>query len=412
MTNAIELSHISKRFDSFAIQDLSLCVPSGTICGLVGENGAGKSTTIRLLMGALRPDSGQARVLGVDAASPEFRQAKEDIGVVLDEAYFPESLNALQVGRIMSKTYRRWDGSAYGAFLRRFELPEKKAFKDFSRGFPESLNALQVGRIMSKTYRRWDGSAYGAFLRRFELPEKKAFKDFSRGMRMKLAIAVAMSHSPRLLVLDEATSGLDPIVRDQALELFNDFTRAEDHSILISSHILSDLEKLCDYIAFLHQGQLLFCDEKDQKLAIAVAMSHSPRLLVLDEATSGLDPIVRDQALELFNDFTRAEDHSILISSHILSDLEKLCDYIAFLHQGQLLFCDEKDQLLETYGIFTDSAEQLDCLLPEAIVAREPNGYGGVRALIRRDRAPAGFQLERPTVEDIILFTVKGAKHS
>ena len=122
MTNAIELSHISKRFDSFAIQDLSLRVPNGTICGLVGENGAGKSTTIRLLMGALRPDSGQARVLGVDAASPEFRQVKEDIGVVLDEAYFPESLNALQVGRIMSKTYRRWDESAYGAFLRRFEL--------------------------------------------------------------------------------------------------------------------------------------------------------------------------------------------------------------------------------------------------------------------------------------------------
>ena len=284
MTNAIELSHISKRFNGFAIQDLSLTVPSGTICGLVGENGAGKSTTIRLLMGALRPDSGQARALGVDAASPEFRHAKEDIGVVLDEAYFPES-----------------------------------------------LNALQVGRIMSKTYRRWDGSAYGSFLRRFELPEKKAFKDFSRGMRMKLAIAVAMS--------------------------------------------------------------------------------HSPRLLVLDEATAGLDPIVRNQVLELFNDFTRAEDHSILISSHILSDLEKLCDYIAFLHQGQLLFCDEKDQLLETYGIFTDSAEQLDCLLPEAIVAREANGYGGVRALIRRDQAPAGFQLERPTVEDIILFTVKGAKH-
>ena len=285
MTNAIELSHISKRFNGFAIQDLSLTVPSGTICGLVGENGAGKSTTIRLLMGVLRPDSGQARALGVDAASPEFLHAKEDIGVVLDEAYFPES-----------------------------------------------LNALQVGRIMSKTYRRWDGSAYGSFLRRFELPEKKAFKDFSRGMRMKLAIAVAMS--------------------------------------------------------------------------------HSPRLLVLDEATAGLDPIVRDQVLELFNDFTRAEDHSILISSHILSDLEKLCDYIAFLHQGQLLFCDEKDQLLETYGIFTDSAEQLDCLLPEAIVAREANGYGGVRALIRRDQAPAGFQLERPTVEDIILFTVKGAKHS
>ena len=283
MTNAIELSHISKRFDSFAIQDLSLRVPNGTICGLVGENGAGKSTTIRLLMGALRPDSGQARVLGVDAASPEFRQAKEDIGVVLDEAYFPES-----------------------------------------------LNALQVGRIMSKTYRRWDESAYGAFLRRFELPEKKAFKDFSRGMRMKLAIAVAMS--------------------------------------------------------------------------------HSPRLLVLDEATSGLDPIVRDQVLELFNDFTRAEDHSILISSHILSDLEKLCDYIAFLHQGRLLFCDEKDRLLEEYGIFVGTADQVNSLQDGAVVARENSSFGGVRCLVKRALVPAGWALERPTVEDIVLFLVKGAK--
>src|SRR5699024_9933179 len=130
----------------------------------------------------------------------------------------------------------------------------------------------------------------------------------------------------------------------------------------------------------------------------------------LDEATAGLDPIVRDQVLEIFNEFTREEDHSILISSHILSDLEKLCDYIAFLHQGRLLFCEEKDQLLEQYGILTDSVEQADALLPEAIVAREPNGYGGVRCLVRRDLAPAGFQLERPTVEDIILFMVKGAK--
>ena len=281
--NAIELSHINKNFGAFAIRDLNLAVPSGTICGLVGENGAGKSTTIRLLMGALRPDGGQCTVLGTDAASPEFLAVKEDIGVVLDEAYFPES-----------------------------------------------LNALQVGAVMARTYRRWDGKQYQTYLARFGLPEKKQFKDFSRGMKMKLAIAVALS--------------------------------------------------------------------------------HSPKLLVLDEATSGLDPIVRDEVLEIFNEFTREEDHSILISSHILSDLEKLCDYIAFLHQGRLLFCEEKDQLLEQYGILTDSVEQADALLPEAIVAREPNGYGGVRCLVRRDLAPAGFQLERPTVEDIILFMVKGAK--
>ena len=281
--NAIELSHINKSFGDFAIRDLNLTVPSGTICGLVGENGAGKSTTIRLLMGALQPDSGTAAVLGVDVTAPEFREVKEDVGVVLDEAYFPES-----------------------------------------------LNAMQVGKIMAATYRRWDQGLYDSYLKRFDLPEKKQFKDFSRGMRMKLAIAVALS--------------------------------------------------------------------------------HQPKLLVLDEATAGLDPIVRDEVLDIFNEFTREEDHSILISSHILSDLEKLCDYIAFIHKGDLLFCEEKDRLLEQYGIFEDSRENLDCLQPEAIVAREESRYGGVRALVKRDLAPAGFQLEKPSVEDIVLFLVKGAK--
>ena len=279
--NAIELSHVNKSFGDFAIQDLSLTVPGGTICGLVGENGAGKSTTIRLIMNALRPDSGTVRVLGTDAASPEFLAVKDDIGVVLDEAYFPEV-----------------------------------------------LNVDQVGRIMAKTYRRWDPAKYGTYLDRFQLPEKRQFKDFSRGMKMKLAIAVALSHDPKLLILDEATAGLDPIVRDEILNIF-------------------------------------------------------------------------------FSEFARDEEHSILISSHILSDLEKLCDYIAFLHQGRLLFCDEKDRLLEAYGIFTGTVEQADSLRPEAVVYRE---HGGVRALVRRAEVPAGFLLERATIEDIILFTVKGAK--
>lgn len=278
--NAIELSHVTKHFPGFTLQDLSLTVPSGTICGLVGENGAGKSTTIRLLMGALRPDSGTCTVLGADSAAPEFLSLKEDIGVVLDEAYFPES-----------------------------------------------LNALQVGGVMAKTYRRWDGKQYQNYLTRFGLPEKKPFKDFSRGMKMKLAIAVALT-----------------------------------------------------------------------------------RLLVLDEATAGLDPIVRDEVLEIFNEFTREEDHSILISSHILSDLEKLCDYIAFLHQGRLLFCDEKDRLLEEYGIFVGTADQVNSLQDGAVVARENSSFGGVRCLVKRALVPAGWALERPTVEDIVLFLVKGAK--
>ena len=282
--NAIELNHIQKSFPGFAIRDLSLTVPSGTICGLVGENGAGKSTTIRLLMNALRPDGGTAKVLGVDAASPEFRDVKEDVGVVMDEAYYPET-----------------------------------------------LTAVQVGKVMAGTYKRWDQGIYEGYLRRFDLPEKKQFKDFSRGMKMKLAIAVALS--------------------------------------------------------------------------------HQPKLLILDEATSGLDPIVRDEILDLFLDFTRQEDHSILLSSHIVSDLEKICDYIAFLHQGRLLFCDEKDRLLETYGVFAGTAEQLESLREEAVVGREEShGYGGVRALVRRDEVPAGLELERASVEDIILFMVKGAK--
>ena len=217
--NAIELSHVNKSFGDFAIQDLSLTVPGGTICGLVGENGAGKSTTIRLIMNALRPDSGTVRVLGTDAASPEFLAVKDDIGVVLDEAYFPEV-----------------------------------------------LNVDQVGRIMAKTYRRWDPAKYSAYLDRFQLPEKRQFKDFSRGMKMKLAIAVALSHDPKLLILDEATAGLDPVVRDEILDEFLGFVCDEDHSILISSHITSDLEKVADYITYIHKGQVILSDTKDEIL--------------------------------------------------------------------------------------------------------------------------------------------------
>lgn len=216
MKNAIDIKDVSKTYRDFTLDSLTLSLPEGSIMGLIGENGAGKSTTIKLIMNAISPDSGSIEVLGTDNKSPEFAAAKENIGVVLDEAYFPISLNCKNVNSIMRLTYKKWD-------------PDK----------------------------------YFGYIKKFGLPEKKAFKDFSRGMKMKLAIAVALSHEPKLLVLDEATGGLDPIVRDEILDIFNDFTRDESHSVLISSHIVSDLEKICDYIAFLHRGRLMFVEEKE-----------------------------------------------------------------------------------------------------------------------------------------------------
>ena len=219
MNNAIEVKNLCKRYPGFALQNVRFDVPEGTILGLVGENGAGKSTIINLLMNAVSRDSGDVAVLGIDPTSPEFTETKQSIGVVLDEAHFPVQLSALSVEKMMRSVYRNWDSAC---------------FRDY--------------------------------LRRFDLPEGKPFKDYSRGMRMKLAIAVALSHGARLLILDEATGGLDPMARDELLEIISDFTRDERCTVLMSSHIVSDLEKICDSIAFVHKGQLLFCEEKDRLL--------------------------------------------------------------------------------------------------------------------------------------------------
>ena len=208
--NAIELKGLEKRYRDFDLK-LDLTLPGGCILGLVGENGAGKSTTIRLLLGMARPDAGTIRVLGQE------RAPLQDVGVVLDEP-----------------------------------------------GYPECLTPRQLGRVLAGIYPNWEQGTYDGLLKKLDLPEGKPFKDFSRGMKMKLSIAAALSHRPKLLVLDEPTSGLDPLVRDEVVELFGDFTRDEEHSVLISSHIVSDLEKLCDYVAFLHKGRLLLCEEKDR----------------------------------------------------------------------------------------------------------------------------------------------------
>ncbi len=217
--NAIEIRNLTKKYDEFTLNDISFNVPKGTIVGLVGENGAGKSTTIKLIMNRINKDSGTINVLGNSNKDKDFYIVKNDIGVVLDESCFPEMLTAKEVGKIMSLTYNKWDNKVY----------------------IEKLKKLNINL-------------------------DKKIKEYSRGMKMKLSIAVALSHNAKLLVLDEATSGLDPMIRNEILDMFNEFTRSEENSILLSSHIVSDLEKICDYIVFIHKGNLILNEEKDEIL--------------------------------------------------------------------------------------------------------------------------------------------------
>ena len=281
-SNAIEIRSLCKHYKGFSLDDLNLDLPYGCVLGLVGENGAGKSTTIRLIMDTLERDGGTVSVLGTDNRSKEFLDLKEDIGVVLDETFVPEV-----------------------------------------------INARQMGKIMAGTYKNWDQAVYDGWIRRFELPLDKKFKDYSRGMTMKLGIAAALSHHPRLLLLDEATGGLDPMVREELLEVFADFA-AQD-------------------------------------------------------------------------------GHAVLLSSHIVSDLERICDYIAFLHKGRLVLCEEKDLLLDKYGILKCSKEQLANIPEEAVHGKRVGTYG-VEALVEREFMPRDAVVDRANLEDIILYMVKGER--
>ena len=213
--NALELQGLTKHYKDFTLGPLDLTLPGGTICGLIGENGAGKSTTIRLILDMVQRDGGTVTILGRDSRTASVR-TKEEIGVVLG-----------------------------------------------SEGIPLCLNAVQAGKVMAGISQSWDAAAYAELCQKFGLPDKKQYRDYSNGMKMKLCIAVALTHHPKLLLLDKATNELDPEVRDEVTDLLLDFARDENHSILISSHIVSDLEKLCDTIAFLHKGRLLLCEEKD-----------------------------------------------------------------------------------------------------------------------------------------------------
>ena len=275
--NALEIRSLQKHRKGFSLDGINLTLPAGCIMGLIGENGAGKTTTIKLMLDMIRKDGGTVRILGKDSAEI----SKEDIGVVLDEV-----------------------------------------------GLPTCLTACQVDKIMSKAYTQWSSDEFFAYLKRLNVPENKAFSALSRGMKMKLGIACALS--------------------------------------------------------------------------------HKAKLLILDEATSGLDPVVRDEVIDILLDFTRDEEHSVLISSHIVSDLEKICDYIAFMHKGRLMLCEEKDRLYEQYGIIRCDEKTLSAIEPSAVIGKRVSAFG-VEAIVRRDTVPEGVSIAPVGIEELFIFMVKEA---
>ena len=218
MNSTLILKNVNKKYEksNFAIKDISFSVPEGSIVGFIGENGAGKSTTMNCILNVIKRDSGTIEIFGREMTD-EAIDIRENIGVVYD-----------------------------------------------SNNFPEYLTAKQLADILRRIYRKWDDFCFEQFLRRFGLPESQKIKSYSRGMSMKLAIAVALSHDSKLLILDEATSGLDPIMRDEILDVLLEFVKQENHSILLSSHITSDLEKIADYIVFIHNGEIILNKTKDE----------------------------------------------------------------------------------------------------------------------------------------------------
>ncbi|MBD5547238.1 MAG: ABC transporter ATP-binding protein [Lachnospiraceae bacterium] len=218
--NAISVNNLTKRYEGFQLDNISFQIPSGTIVGFVGENGAGKSTTIRAILGLTPIENGEIEMLGHQIGCNEQDGTwREQIGVVFDECNLPASLKVRDIRHIMKNIYKTWDDDKFTVYMTRFKVP------------------------------------FG-----------KKIKDLSKGMKMKLSIAVAFAHDSRLLILDEATSGLDPIIRSEILDIFREFIEDEQHTIFLSSHVTSDIEKIADYVMLIHKGKLLFTENKDELL--------------------------------------------------------------------------------------------------------------------------------------------------
>ncbi|MHC1723074.1 MAG: ABC transporter ATP-binding protein [Aminipila sp.] len=289
MEYAINVTNITKKYKDFTLNSVNLKLPKGSIMGLIGENGAGKTTLIKLILGLQKFDQctnpgknakpSEIAVLGYNSQNLPY-SVKEDIGVVLDDCCFPEN-----------------------------------------------LNLLQIGKIMKDIYKNWDMACFNHYVEYFNLPEKKSVKDYSKGMKMKLSIAVALSHNAKLLILDEPTSGLDPVVRDEILDVFMDFIQDDENSILISSHITSDLEKVCDYITFINDGNI------------------------------------------------------------ILSDI--------------------KDDILSDFGILKCTQEELSQISPDAVYGYKRNSFG-ISALVKRQKVHGDFIIDPANLEEILLYSVRG----
>lgn len=216
--NVIEVKNVTKDYGDFKIDNISFAVPEGSVCGFIGQNGAGKTTTIKAILDVINVDAGEIFVFGQDVKIDSAR-LREDIGVVFDEM-----------------------------------------------GFHEFMTGKDINIMMKNIYKNWDENVFFEYLKKFSLPSKKPCGDFSRGMRMKLQIAVALSHNAKLLIMDEPTSGLDPIVRNEMLQIFREYVIEEDHTILLSSHITGDLEKLADEVVFINGGRIVLAGNKDEIL--------------------------------------------------------------------------------------------------------------------------------------------------
>ena len=277
----VKVENLKKIYKDFVLHDITFNVPQGTVVGVIGENGAGKSTTLNCILDTVKPDSGEIYIFGKNIVNLDV-ETRNRIGAVIGED-----------------------------------------------GLPSNLTARQAEKVLRGVLLRWSAEKFNNYLKKFELPTDKQISAFSRGMK--------------------------------------------------------------------------------QKLMIAVALSHETSLLVLDEPTSGLDPIARDEIIDVFYDYIQDEKHSIIFSSHILSDLEKICDYILFIHKGKQIFFEEKNVLYEKYGILNCGVKEFEEVPPEAVIGFNKTVYG-VNALVKRNLIGQKYKLEQAKIDDIMLYFIRGER--